>query len=154
MIHRNDDPPDVDDELCDVCFQHVDDCVCRRCRKCGIHGDPACYREDAIQTRKVRSRPHCGLYMTGEQWRLRFKMEDKWNREAKEEADWLARNEHDWNLSMFIVVLTLSILTGCTTPQRCEESSTCRWLQHHIGDPILKLDRQVEGYIQLWKDDQ
>jgi hypothetical protein len=38
---RSDDPPD-EPEICDICLNFVDDCVCPECDECGSVGNPKC----------------------------------------------------------------------------------------------------------------
>lgn len=34
---------------CEVCFRHVDDCICPECPKCGDFGNPQCYIEHGLK---------------------------------------------------------------------------------------------------------
>lgn len=77
--------PGDDEEACEICFQNVDDCVCRICPVCDTPGDASCYREEAIQIRP-RRQPHHSRMMTGEQWRLRAQYEKDQQRYAEAEA--------------------------------------------------------------------
>lgn len=94
-MRRNDDPPDIE-EYCDICFQSPESCVCKRCRKCGTVGDAECYKDDAILFRQ-RRRPSCGLVLSGEQWRLRFKAEAAMVRQHEAELAY-EREQQAWEL--------------------------------------------------------
>lgn len=36
------------DGPCEVCGEHVDDCICPECPTCGVQGDPGCYEAHSL----------------------------------------------------------------------------------------------------------
>lgn len=42
-------PPDEYEGPCEVCGQHVDDCICPECEVCATYGDPDCYIKHGLR---------------------------------------------------------------------------------------------------------
>jgi hypothetical protein len=42
MTYRNDDPPIEENEMCIICGNFIENCVCPVCEVCGVQGDPMC----------------------------------------------------------------------------------------------------------------
>lgn len=80
----NGTPFDDYDETCAVCRKV--NCVCPRCRQCGIAGDPDCYHE--LVTAPAEGHRH----MSAEQHRARAETEAQ---EKKEAEYWDARAEQE-----------------------------------------------------------
>ena len=42
-------PPEYDEEPCEICGEHIDNCTCPECPECGSVGDPRCYIEHGMR---------------------------------------------------------------------------------------------------------
>lgn len=90
-----------DEYPCEICGNHVDDCVCPECPVCEIYGDPDCYKNH-------------GLTLTKEQIETKAKNDEERRLSDEAEAKYWAEAEAE---AMEIEEAEANERLGCRTEQ-------------------------------------
>jgi hypothetical protein len=81
-------PPEYDEEPCEICGEHIDNCICPECPVCGAVGDPLCYKAKPHPYGKYYPGHH-GMVRTEEQKFLMEVNERAWEKDIRaENAYW------------------------------------------------------------------
>lgn len=73
----------ADDEICEICGKHVDNCICPECPVCEAIGDPDCYEKH-------------GLVRSKEQIDSLKQAEEEWQKAIDEENEMWDEMHKDW----------------------------------------------------------
>ena len=68
-------PPDYDEYPCEVCGNHIDDCICHECPVCGGYGDRFCYINHGLRRTEEQK---FSLEVNEREWKKEIEAENKY----------------------------------------------------------------------------